>query len=54
LELERRKQHENKSQIIFECLKRFSSAQDGCREKSKRVLESPGNKESDYVLKTFL
>jgi hypothetical protein len=54
LELERRKQHENKSQIVFWCLKRGSSAQGGCRGKSKTVLESPGNKDSDYVFKTFL
>jgi hypothetical protein len=39
---------------FFRCLKRVSSSQDGRREKSKTVLESPGNKESDYVFKTFL
>jgi hypothetical protein len=54
LELERRKQHENKSWVVFWCLKRVSSAQEGHREKSKTVLESPGNKESNNVFKTFL
>ncbi len=49
LELERRKQHENKSRIIFWCLKRVSSAQDGRREKFKTVLESPGNRESMFL-----
>ncbi len=28
-------------------------AQDGRRENSKKVLESPGNNESNYVFKTF-
>jgi hypothetical protein len=40
--------------IIFSAFQTRSSAQDGHREKLKTVLESPGNKESDYVLKTFL
>jgi hypothetical protein len=33
--------------LIFWCLKLVSSAGDDCREKSKAVLESPGDKESD-------
>jgi hypothetical protein len=40
-ELERRKQHENKSWIIFWHLKRVFSAQDGCREKLKTIFKIP-------------
>jgi hypothetical protein len=40
--------------IFFRRLKRVFSAQGGCTEKSKTIWESPGNKEYDYVFKTFL
>jgi hypothetical protein len=53
-ELERRKQLENKSRIVFRHLKRISSTQDGRREKLITVLKSPGNKESDFIIKNFL
>jgi hypothetical protein len=48
-ELERRKQNENKLWIVFLALKTFFLSS-GRREKEKTVLESPGDKESDFKL----